>query len=113
MERHFSFPLKRALTSLRTWALALVYFGIAYGLYALAFFPPSIIAGFNKSFGVKLNLVQVGMITSIPYAVASVVMYFWSRHADRTKEKAWHVAIPMPGRLGDSPSLSTYTVRPS
>ena len=95
VESHFSFPLKRALTSLRTWALALVYFGIAYGLYALAFFLPSIIAGFNKSFGVKLNLVQVGMITSIPYAVASVVMYFWSRRADSAKEKAWYVAVPM------------------
>ena len=95
VESHFSFPLKRALTSLRTWALALVYFGIAYGLYALAFFLPSIITGFNESFGIKLNIVQVGLVTAIPYVFASVVMYAWSRHADRTKEKVWHVAIPM------------------
>ncbi len=91
----FEFPLRRALTSPRVWALALVYFGIAYGLYALAFFLPSIISGFTKTFGVGLSIVQVGLITAIPYACASVAMYFWSRHADRTREHVWHVAIPM------------------
>ena len=91
----FEFPLRRALTSPRVWALALVYFGVAYGLYALAFFLPSIISGFTKTFGVALSIVQVGLITAIPYACASVAMYFWSRHADRTREHVWHVAIPM------------------
>lgn len=91
----FEFPLRRALTSPRVWALGLVYFGIAYGLYALAFFLPSIISGFTKTFGVGLSIVQVGLITAIPYTCASVAMYFWSRHADRTREHVWHVAIPM------------------
>jgi len=91
----FEFPLRRALASPRVWALALVYFGIAYGLYALAFFLPAIISGFKKTFGVELSIVQVGLITAIPYACASVAMYLWSRHADRTREHVWHVAIPM------------------
>ena len=91
----FEFPLRRALTSPRVWALGLVYFGIAYGLYALAFFLPSIISGFKKTFGVELSIVQVGLITAIPYACASVAMYLWSHHADRTSEHVWHVAIPM------------------
>jgi MFS family permease len=91
----FDFPLRRALMSPRVWALAVVYFGIAYGLYALAFFLPSIISGFKKSFGTELSIVQVGLITAIPYVFASVAMYFWSRHADRTREHVWHVAVPM------------------
>jgi MFS family permease len=91
----FEFPLRRALTSPRVWALGLVYFGIAYGLYALAFFLPSIISGFKKTFGVEVSIVQIGLITAIPYACASVAMYLWSRHADRTREHVWHVAIPM------------------
>ena len=91
----FGFPLRRALTSARTWALAVVYFGIAYGLYALAFFLPSIITGFKKTFGVQLSLIQVGLITSIPYAFAAIAMFFWSRHADRSREHVWHVAIPL------------------
>jgi MFS family permease len=91
----FEFPLRRALTSPRVWALGLIYFGIAYGLYALAFFLPSIISGFKKTFGVEVSIVQVGLITAIPYVCASVAMYLWSHHADRTGERVWHVAIPM------------------
>jgi hypothetical protein len=72
-----------------------VYFGIAYGLYALAFFLPSIIAGFKKTFGVQLSLIEVGLITAIPYMFAAVAMFFWSRHADRMREHVWHVAIPL------------------
>jgi MFS family permease len=91
----FDFPLRRALTSPRIWALAIVYFGIAYGLYALSFFLPSIISGFRKSFGMTLSIVQVGLITSVPYVFAAVAMYLWSRHADRRREHVWHVAIPL------------------
>jgi len=90
----FDFSLRRALTSTRVWTLALVIFGIAYGVYTLAFFLPSIISGFQTTFGVGYSIVEVGLITAIPYAFAAVAMYFWSRHADRTGEHVWHVAIP-------------------
>lgn len=33
-------------------------------------------------------------MTAIPWAVAAVVMVPWARHADRTGERVWHVAIP-------------------
>ncbi len=95
VNKNFDFPLRRTLTSPRIWALALVYFGIAYGLYALAFFLPSIITGFKKTFGLQLSIVQIGLITAIPYTFAALAMYLWSRHADRTGEHVWHVAIPM------------------
>ena len=91
----FDFPLRRTLTSPRIWALSLVYFGVAYGLYALAFFLPSIITGFKKTFGVHLSIVQVGLITAVPYTFAAAAMYLWSRHADRKREHVWHVAVPM------------------
>lgn len=92
---HHHFPLRRALTSPRIWALATVYFGIAYGLYALAFFLPSIISGFRTTFGAELSLIDVGLITAVPYVVAAAAMFGWSRHADRTGEHVWHVAVPL------------------
>ncbi|MGV0797643.1 MFS transporter, partial [Mycolicibacterium elephantis] len=95
VNERFDFPLRRALGSPRVWALAVVYFGIAYGLYALAFFLPSIISGFQQSFGLTLSILQVGLITAIPYSCAAIGMYLWSRHADRTEEHVWHVGIPM------------------
>ena len=58
-------------------------------------FALSIVAGFRTTFGVQLSLVEVGLITAIPYVFGAVAMYFWSRDADRTREHVWHVAIPL------------------
>lgn len=46
-----------------------------------------------KSYG--LTVLQTGMLNSVPYALASVLMIFWGRHSDRTKEHRWHTVVPM------------------
>lgn len=94
-EEAFHWPLKKALTHPRILALSFVYFAIAYGLYALGFFLPTIIAGFGAQFGTKLTVVQSGLVNAIPYVIGAVVMVFWARHGDRTNERKWHVALPM------------------
>jgi MFS family permease len=90
--RHAS--VRESLTSGRVWALAAVYFGIVYGLYALGFFLPTIIAGFQRQYGVKYTVLERGLITAIPYVLGAVAMVLWGRHADRTGERTWHVAGP-------------------
>ncbi|HKR52045.1 MAG TPA: MFS transporter, partial [Pseudonocardiaceae bacterium] len=84
---------RAALTDPRVIALGVVYFGIVYGLYVLAFFLPQVIKGFQQQFPVVLSLVEIGLITAIPYTFASVAMVAWARHSDRTGERAGHVAI--------------------
>jgi MFS family permease len=83
-----------AFGSGRVWMLSFVYFGFIYGLYALSFFLPTIIAGFQEQFGVTFSTLQTGLITAIPYVPAAVVLYFWSRDAFRRGVKTWHIAIP-------------------
>lgn len=78
----------------RVWTLCLIYFGFIYGLYALAFFLPTIIAGFQQQFGTTFNVMQKGLVTGAPYLVAAVVMFFWSKDASRRGCKTWHIAIP-------------------
>jgi MFS family permease len=90
--RHAS-PLG-ALASGRVWLLCLVYFGFVYGLYALAFFLPTIIGGFETQFGIKFGLFEKGLVTAIPYLPAAIVLYFWSADASRRGVRAWHVGIP-------------------
>jgi MFS family permease len=90
----FHFSMKQALTSPRLIALGVVYTGIIYGLYALGFFLPTIVSNFQSQFGVKYSITEVGLITAVPYLVATVVMLVWARHADRTNERVWHVALP-------------------
>ncbi|MGO4447240.1 MFS transporter [Mycobacterium sp. 2YAF39] len=90
--RHW--PLKKALSHPRILLLAFIYFGITYGLYAVGFFLPTIVAGFQEQYGTHLSIIERGLVTSVPYAVAAIVMVPWARHSDRTGERVWHVAIP-------------------
>ncbi|ANN17316.1 MFS transporter [Amycolatopsis orientalis] len=84
---------RSALTDPRVLALSAVYFGIIFGLYVLAFFLPQVIKGFQEQFQTSYSIVEIGLITAIPYAVAAVAMVLWARHSDRTGERAGHVAI--------------------
>ena len=86
--------LREGLRDSRVVGLSFVYFGIVFGSYVLAFFLPQVVSDMQEQFGIKLSIAQIGLITAIPYAVASVVMIFNARHSDRTGERRLHVAIP-------------------
>lgn len=91
---HQKHSLRSVMGNGRVWMLCLIYFGFIYGLYALAFFLPTIIAGFQQQFGTTFTVMQKGMITGVPYLIAAVVMFFWSKDATRRGCKTWHIAIP-------------------
>ena len=86
--------IRTVLFNARVWTLALIYFGFVYGLYALAFFLPTIIAGFEAQYGAKFNVYQKGLITAIPYLPAAIVLYLWSRDATNRGVRTWHIAVP-------------------
>ncbi len=92
--KRYHVTLKQSLTQGRIWALAFVYFGIVYGLYAIGFFLPTIIAGFKKEFHTDFSVLQQGFIVAIPYVFGCFSMYFWAKHGDKTGERVWHVALP-------------------
>jgi len=82
----------RAWEGLRTprvWRLCLVYFSFVLGLYGLNFWLPTMI----KELGYT-DLVQIGLISAIPFGAAALVMVAVSRHADFRQERRWHIAIP-------------------
>ncbi|WP_040262560.1 MFS transporter [Pseudomonas massiliensis] len=82
--------IRRALGNRQVWMLALVYFGITSGSNAMNFFLPTVLASFRASFGLEIGLMQNGLITAIPYAVAAVAMIAWSRRSDRLQERHRH-----------------------
>lgn len=83
-----------AFRSGRVWMLSFIYFGFIYGLYALAFFLPTIINGFQEQTGASFDVFQKGLITAIPYIPAAIAMYFWSRDASRRGLRTWHIVVP-------------------
>jgi predicted MFS family arabinose efflux permease len=86
--------IRDAFKSGRVWVLAGIYFGFIYGLYALAFFLPTIIAGFQEQFGTEFDVFQKGLITAIPYVPAAIALHFWARDASRRGLRTWHIVIP-------------------
>lgn len=82
-----------ALKSGRTWILGLAYFGVVYGLYAIGFFMPSVIAAFKALNGDQIAPMQQGFLIAIPYVFATLALIFWPRHATKTGDIGWHVLI--------------------
>jgi ACS family tartrate transporter-like MFS transporter len=77
------------MLSPRVWLLAMVYFGLVVGLYGLGFWAPQII----QSLG-ALTLMQIGLMSAVPYAFAALAMVAWGLHSDATGERMWHLSLP-------------------
>jgi len=72
------------------WQLALIYFLLNWGGFGLIFWLPTVIGGTRK-----LSSVSIGLVYSLPFVVAGVMMVLNSRDSDRTGERRNHVAIPL------------------
>ena len=81
--------IRSVFTSPRVWLLGVIFFGIEMGSYAIGFWLPTII----RRSGVK-NAFDIGLLTMAPYALALLSMILVSRHADKTRERRWHVVAP-------------------
>ena len=57
---------------------------ITLTLLMASFFLPTIIRGFATTFETTYSVMQVGLITAIPFAFGAAAMVLWSRHSDRT-----------------------------
>jgi D-galactonate transporter len=78
--------LKEILSFKPLWHLAIIYFLLVTGLYGISFWLPQII----RDFGTK-DLISIGLLTAIPYAVAMLGMTLIGIHSDKTQERYWHL----------------------
>ena len=81
--------LKDAFSEPKVFLLAITYALFLMGLYGVSFWLPSLI----KASGVKDPL-NVGLLTAVPYAAATIAMIATSRASDKKRERRWHLAIP-------------------
>ncbi|MEU0507957.1 MULTISPECIES: MFS transporter [unclassified Amycolatopsis] len=85
--RHHSF--RRVLTDPKVYALAVGYFCLISGLYAVSFWLPTIL----RENGLA-STVEIGLWTAVPYACSLVAMFWLSRRSDRRGERRLHSAVP-------------------
>lgn len=76
-------------TSARVWLMCTILFGIIMGSYAIGFWQPTII----RQTGVT-NTFDIGLLTMVPYTLALISMILVGRHADKWRERRWHVVVP-------------------
>ncbi|KQR78694.1 MFS transporter permease [Burkholderia sp. Leaf177] len=84
-----SHRLRDAFTDPKVWALGLIDLCVLLGTYAISFWLPSII----RDSGVKSAL-EIGMLTTIPNALAVVMMLVTGASSDKYRERRWHIVVP-------------------
>ncbi|MEV4250779.1 MFS transporter [Streptosporangium canum] len=80
---------RQVLRDPRVYGLALSYFFLIGGMYAVIFWLPTILA----DNGVE-SITAVGLYSALPYAASIVVMIVLSRRSDRRGERRLHSAVP-------------------
>jgi ACS family tartrate transporter-like MFS transporter len=77
----------------RAWIYGFLCFGMVCGIYGLGLWLPTIVKGMGEYAGSSSTV--LGLIVMIPYAVSLPFVYFWSRSAARTGQRALHTSISL------------------
>lgn len=80
--------LRDGFTNPKVWLLSFIYLFFTMGLYGVSFWLPTIV----KASGVSDPL-NIGLLTAIPYAAATVAMIVVGRSSDRRGERRWHLSL--------------------
>ncbi len=71
------------------YLFALAWFCFICGIYMISFWLPTLV----KGLGVASPL-HIGLLTAIPFGLATAGMILIAMHSDHTLERRWHCAIP-------------------
>lgn len=71
--------------------LSLVWFLQAFGSIGITLFMPLII----KSMAAKQSDFVISLLAAVPFICACLFMYLNGRHSDRTRERCWHMGLPL------------------
>jgi MFS family permease len=80
--------LGQVLADGRVWLCSLVLFLLIMGFYGIGFWLPQLI----RNAGVA-SLVNVGLLSTIPYSAATAAMIWLGRRSDRENERHAHIAV--------------------
>jgi ACS family tartrate transporter-like MFS transporter len=81
--------LWQVLWNRRVLALSVVLAGSTAVSSGLQLWQPQII----RSYG--LTNLQTGLLNSIPFGLASVIMVWWGKRSDQRGERIWHAGLPL------------------
>ncbi|MEG3130946.1 MFS transporter [Pantoea cypripedii] len=80
-----------ALKNKTVLLLSLVWFLQAFGSIGITLFLPLII----KSMASEQSNIVISLLSAVPFIFACLFMYFNGRHSDTTRERSWHLGLPL------------------
>ncbi|MDR6688630.1 MFS family permease [Arthrobacter sp. 1088] len=80
-----------ALRNPRIIGFALAFIGLSCGSYILSFFLPQVIDSFQSRYGVKFSVMEIGLLTAVPFGIAAITMFFVARDSDRRQKRLRYV----------------------
>jgi ACS family tartrate transporter-like MFS transporter len=80
-----------AFKQFRVWYFGWCFFCYVTAVNGLGFWMPQIIRELSK----VLTNTQIGLISMLPYICGAISMLLIARHSDKTKERRYHVALPI------------------
>ena len=88
MPRHI--PFRELLRDRMVLVLTVCLFLLYLSLFGIVFRLPQIV----QSFEITMSVFQIGILLMVPYAAATVAMFLWGKHSDRTGERVYHIVLP-------------------
>jgi len=89
MPRHI--PFRQLLRDRMVPVLTVCLFLLYLALFGIVFWLPQIV----QSFELTTSVFGIGLLLMVPYAAATLVMFLWGRHSDKTGERVFHVVLPV------------------
>jgi MFS transporter, ACS family, tartrate transporter len=72
----------------RLWGFALVYFGLNTCTYGIGLWLPTALHSLTG-----LSNFLLGLLSTVPYLAAAILMVLIGAHSDRTGERRWHITV--------------------
>lgn len=91
--KHLS--VKKIFTSGKIWSLGLVYFAINSGIICLLYFFPQVVKSLEVLHGAKFSVVDVGLISAVPFGASVIAVWFWARFVAKRSVTGAYVAAPL------------------
>lgn len=87
---HHAGGWREAFLDGRVWLLSLFWLMQAFGTIGVTLFLPQILKGLSGG----SNFI-VSLLSALPFVLAAFLMYLNGRHSDATRERRWHLGLPL------------------
>lgn len=78
---------RKAMVAPMVWLMGLLYFSIGIGFFGISTWLPQVIRQMSQ-----LSIVEIGLVSAVPFVLGAAAMIGNARHSDRTMERRWHLA---------------------